>query len=58
MKTKMMVARSMSRILFCILYIADVYTIYCITRDIPKSCIGAAGIWLVLLIQMWIHLLS
>lgn len=58
MKTKIMVARSMSRILFCILYIADVYIIYCVTKDIPKSCIGAAGIWLVLLIQMWIHLLS
>lgn len=58
MKAKIFLARGMSRLFFAILYILDIFIIYCITGDILYTVIGAAAILVSLAIQMGISLIA
>jgi len=57
MKAKVIIGRYMSRVLFAIFYVLDIFVIYRITGNITYTAIGAIAILAILTIQMGISLL-
>lgn len=57
MKVKIMFARGMSRVLFLLLYIADIAVIYHLTGDASYTAIGASAILVLMGIRMGVSLL-
>lgn len=58
MKTRITIARCMSRVIFAVLYLTDLYFIFRVTNDIYAACIGVGAILVLIAAQTGFNLIS